>query len=249
MLNVTTTHMKEGWIQRNGITVSDQATMSEHYIKHDNYLTAIFVINDPADSGPGTVAAGLNWIDYSNTHAAYVASRFLPGTHKVDVDGVTGTFSHELAEGTAYNIVVNDPGHLKAGGQIADNEPEWGPNGYEARIDGVLVQAYWSTKDSAWIVPDGSTTQTVLNPIWGTDDFTGFYNNAGQKTSEVRSYADGSSVTTNYNTSGVVTQTVAKAGGATTSGRRKDPSSAATRRRAVMFVGVYDGGRRRPSAY
>src|SRR5262245_55275043 len=47
MLNVSTTHLKEGWIQRNGITVSDQATMSEHYIKHDNYLTAVFIVNDP----------------------------------------------------------------------------------------------------------------------------------------------------------------------------------------------------------
>lgn len=47
MLNVVTTHLKEGWIQRNGITVSDHTTMREHYIKHDNYLTVVFVLNDP----------------------------------------------------------------------------------------------------------------------------------------------------------------------------------------------------------
>jgi len=47
MLDVITTHLKEGWVQRNGITTGDKTTMSEHYIKHDNYLTAVFVVNDP----------------------------------------------------------------------------------------------------------------------------------------------------------------------------------------------------------
>jgi len=47
MLNVDTDHMKEGWIQRNGITVDDQSTMREHYIKHDRYITAVFIVNDP----------------------------------------------------------------------------------------------------------------------------------------------------------------------------------------------------------
>jgi hypothetical protein len=47
MLTVTTTHLKEGWVQRNGIHMSDHGTMREHFIKHDDYLTVITVINDP----------------------------------------------------------------------------------------------------------------------------------------------------------------------------------------------------------
>ena len=47
MLTVETTHLKEGWFSRNGITSSDQTTMREHYIRHDNYLTVIFIVNDP----------------------------------------------------------------------------------------------------------------------------------------------------------------------------------------------------------
>ncbi|TYL93505.1 RHS repeat protein [Bradyrhizobium rifense] len=62
---------------------------------------------------------------------------------------------------------------------------------------------------------DGTTQYTkVLNGDGSTT--TGLYNSAGQKITEVRNYADSSSVTTTFNTSGVVTQTVAKATNGTT---------------------------------
>ena len=47
MLTVTTTHLKMGWIRRNGIPRSDTATLIEHFIRHGNVLTLIVVINDP----------------------------------------------------------------------------------------------------------------------------------------------------------------------------------------------------------
>jgi hypothetical protein len=47
MLTVTTTHLKNGWIRRNGIPRSDKATVTEHIIRHGNYLTVAVVINDP----------------------------------------------------------------------------------------------------------------------------------------------------------------------------------------------------------
>lgn len=47
MLTVDRTHLKEGWFSRNGITSTDRATMREHYIKHDNYMTVVFIVNDP----------------------------------------------------------------------------------------------------------------------------------------------------------------------------------------------------------
>jgi len=47
VLTVTTTHLKEGWIRRNGITRSDRATVTEHFIKHDNRLTLVTVVSDP----------------------------------------------------------------------------------------------------------------------------------------------------------------------------------------------------------
>src|SRR5690349_12976689 len=47
MLTVTTTHLKMGWILRNGIPPSNKATLTEHFVRHVDYLTLIAVINDP----------------------------------------------------------------------------------------------------------------------------------------------------------------------------------------------------------
>ena len=47
MLTVTTTHLKNGWIRRNGVPRSDRATTTEHWIRHGNYLTIVVVITDP----------------------------------------------------------------------------------------------------------------------------------------------------------------------------------------------------------
>ena len=47
MLTVTTTHLKLGWIRRNGIPRSDKATVTEHLIRHGDYLTWVVVIDDP----------------------------------------------------------------------------------------------------------------------------------------------------------------------------------------------------------
>jgi hypothetical protein len=47
MLTVTTTHIKQGWIRRNGLPESDRATLIEHFVRHGNYLTHISVVTDP----------------------------------------------------------------------------------------------------------------------------------------------------------------------------------------------------------
>ena len=46
-LVVTTTHLKQGWLRRNGVPESDQTTMVEHFIRHDKYLTHVAIITDP----------------------------------------------------------------------------------------------------------------------------------------------------------------------------------------------------------
>ena len=47
VLVVTTTHLKAGWIRRNGIALSDRATMVERFLRHGNYLTHTSIITDP----------------------------------------------------------------------------------------------------------------------------------------------------------------------------------------------------------
>ncbi len=47
VLVVRTTHLKAGWIRRNGLVLSDRATMTERFIRHGNYLTHVSIIEDP----------------------------------------------------------------------------------------------------------------------------------------------------------------------------------------------------------
>jgi len=46
-LIVTTTHMKYGVIQRNGVASSPYAVMTEHFIRHGDNLTLMTVVDDP----------------------------------------------------------------------------------------------------------------------------------------------------------------------------------------------------------
>ena len=46
-LTVYTTHVKAGWLQRNGVAHSDQATMTERFIRHGNVLTVVSIVDDP----------------------------------------------------------------------------------------------------------------------------------------------------------------------------------------------------------
>ena len=47
ILVVTTTHLKEGWTRRNGLTRSDSATVTEHFIRHGDTLTLVISVVDP----------------------------------------------------------------------------------------------------------------------------------------------------------------------------------------------------------
>ena len=47
VLVVTTTHLKQGWLRRNGLPESDQATLVEFFVRHGDRLTHTAVITDP----------------------------------------------------------------------------------------------------------------------------------------------------------------------------------------------------------
>ena len=46
-LRVETTHLKQGWFRRNGLPESDQATLTEFFVRHGDHITYTSVINDP----------------------------------------------------------------------------------------------------------------------------------------------------------------------------------------------------------
>jgi hypothetical protein len=47
ILTVKTTHIKQGWLRRNGLPESDQATLVEHFIRHGDYMTHVTILTDP----------------------------------------------------------------------------------------------------------------------------------------------------------------------------------------------------------
>ena len=47
VLAAETTHLKMAYLRRNGVPRSDLATLSEHYLRHGNYLTVVAVLKDP----------------------------------------------------------------------------------------------------------------------------------------------------------------------------------------------------------
>jgi cyclase len=46
-LEVQTTHLKQGWLRRNGLPESDQASLVEFFVRHGDHLTHTSVITDP----------------------------------------------------------------------------------------------------------------------------------------------------------------------------------------------------------
>ena len=46
-LTVTTTHLKENYLRRNGVPRSAKATFREHWMRHGDYLTVTTVVTDP----------------------------------------------------------------------------------------------------------------------------------------------------------------------------------------------------------
>jgi cyclase len=46
-LAVETTHLKAGFLRRNGIAHSDRARMLEYWVRHDDYLTLVTAVDDP----------------------------------------------------------------------------------------------------------------------------------------------------------------------------------------------------------
>jgi hypothetical protein len=46
-LTIYTTHIKQGWLRRNGLPESDRATLIEHFMRHGDYLVHVSIVTDP----------------------------------------------------------------------------------------------------------------------------------------------------------------------------------------------------------
>jgi hypothetical protein len=93
-LTVYTTHLKAGWLRRNGLPESDQATLIEHFMRHGDYLVHVSEVTDPFTLTEPFVrsqifhrisAEGQNWL-YPCEYVEEIANRprgavphYLPG--------------------------------------------------------------------------------------------------------------------------------------------------------------------------
>ncbi len=94
VLTVYTTHIKQGWVRRNGLPESDEATLVEHFIRHGDYMTHVSIVTDPVyltepliktQDFRINVQAGQNWL-YPCEYVEEVSGRpkgevpnYLPG--------------------------------------------------------------------------------------------------------------------------------------------------------------------------
>src|SRR3990170_544429 len=90
MLTVQTTHLKAGWIRRNGVARSDTGTLTEHFIRHGDYLTHIGIITDPVYLTEPFIRT-TNWVlDLRQQIAPY------PCQAVTEVDRPSGVVPHHL---------------------------------------------------------------------------------------------------------------------------------------------------------
>jgi hypothetical protein len=75
MLTIRTTHLKAYYVRRNGVPASDKRTLTEHWVRHGDFLTVVTIIDDPVFLTERLVRSqswgldpgqrfGSNWCDY-----------------------------------------------------------------------------------------------------------------------------------------------------------------------------------------
>lgn len=96
-LVVTTTHMKPGWVRRNGVWYSDQARFTDRFVRHGDVLTHMAILEDPLTLTEPFIRT-TNWmiaptqtiepypciiVDEIATHKLGDVPHFLPGTNNM----------------------------------------------------------------------------------------------------------------------------------------------------------------------
>ena len=93
-LTIRTTHLKAYYIRRNGVPASDTRTLTEHWVRHGDFLTVVTIVEDPVFMTERLVRSqswaldpgqrmGSNWCDYAPELplGAGVVPHYLPGAN------------------------------------------------------------------------------------------------------------------------------------------------------------------------
>jgi hypothetical protein len=119
VLVVDTTHLKAGWIRRNGIALSDRAIMQERYFKHGDYITHTSYIWDPVYFTEPIVRT--NGFQLNPNAAAIQPYPCLPAVEVVHARGevpsfLPGTSNYEVEFARKHNLPVEA---VRGGAQTA----------------------------------------------------------------------------------------------------------------------------------
>jgi hypothetical protein len=90
MLTITTTHLKENYLRRNGVPRSSKATVVEHWTIHGNYLTVTHIVTDPVILTEPLVRSE-SWFLDPGQRAGLFPCEYLP-----EVPAAAGTVPHYL---------------------------------------------------------------------------------------------------------------------------------------------------------
>jgi len=90
MLVVRTTHLKEGWLRRNGAPRSDKGSLMEYWSRHDGYITILSIVSDPVYLEEPFVRAMSYEQDPGYQHGPY------PCSARVEIERPQGFVGHWL---------------------------------------------------------------------------------------------------------------------------------------------------------
>jgi len=111
-LVVTTTHLKEGWIRRNGVPRSDRAVVTEYFIRHGNNLTWAALIHDPTYLTETFIRSRDYILQLGGQIAPY------PCESVVEVVRPKGTIPHHLPGTNTFLKEYQDAHHIPAEGAM-----------------------------------------------------------------------------------------------------------------------------------
>ena len=96
MLTITTTHLKPNYIRRNGVPRSAKAVLTEHWVRHADYLTITSVLEDPVFLTEPLVRSQ-SWFFDPGQRAGLFPCEYLP-----EVPAAPGTVPHHLPGTNPY---------------------------------------------------------------------------------------------------------------------------------------------------
>ena len=157
-LAVTTTHLKAGWLQRNGVAHSDRATMIERFMRHGDVLTVVTIVNDPIYLEEPFVRS-TNWVldpsqQIGRTQFDIVDE--IVGRRKGDVPHHLPGSEAARAKLTEYAATHNLPAEAGRGG-AATTYPE-----YQTRLRRLLASP--NSVTSAAAPPPGTRAAAIPPP-------------------------------------------------------------------------------------